>query len=95
MTMTADYDENDFWHRKNHDEWQRIQEKMKVVIDIKETPRGDVELNISAVETIGATQKEGAYAYAIKGLLSRNAGALGKSMGAAGTISGSGNPANS
>jgi hypothetical protein len=61
---------------------------VKLVIEIKETSRGDVEFNLTSFGGQTATLKERCYAVNIKDLLVIEIPKLGKALGAKGCIGG-------
>lgn len=63
---------------------------MKIIIELKETPRGDVEFTMQSTETKGITRKEACYATNIKDLMLREMPKLCRALGGAGAIFGSG-----
>lgn len=93
MKLSRDV-ENEMRQHRSQQRMVRGQ-RMKVIIDIKETPRGDVALEIASDGASTATRKEMCYAVNIKDLMKMEMPKLCKALGGKGAIFGTGKPENS
>lgn len=68
---------------------------MKLYIEIKETPRGDVEIDMKSDGIEHATYKEATYAQCLRGIFKEVLPKLGKQLGARAAIFGNNDPTKS